>query len=103
MLEPSLLILHFKGDVAATLELFLKHQHLVKVHSEWWQELTKKIKTNKKATEELALDVSVPLNYYAVFDTLQKLIPKDAIIVSEGANTMDIGRTMLMNSFPKHR
>ena len=37
------------------------------------------------------------------FDTLQNMMPKDAIIVSEGANTMDIGRTMLMNSLPKHR
>lgn len=27
----------------------------------------------------------------------------DSIIVSEGANTMDIGRTMLLNRLPRHR
>ncbi|CAF4132151.1 unnamed protein product [Rotaria magnacalcarata] len=43
------------------------------------------------------------LNYYAAFDAIQSIIPKDAIIVSEGANTMDIGRTMLLNSKARHR
>ena len=70
------------------MEVVLQHQHLVKVQPEWWHELTEKIKINKMATEDLALDVSVPLNYYAVFHTLQSLMPRDAIIVSEGANTM---------------
>lgn len=51
----------------------------------------------------MAKDTSVPLNYYAVFDNIQKIIPKDAIIVSEGANTMDIGRTFLHNTLPRHR
>ena len=27
----------------------------------------------------------------------------DSIIVSEGANTMDIGRTILLNRLPRHR
>lgn len=27
----------------------------------------------------------------------------DCIICSEGANTMDIGRTILLNNFPRHR
>lgn len=27
----------------------------------------------------------------------------DCIIVSEGANTMDIGRSMLLNELPRHR
>ena len=30
-------------------------------------------------------------------------MPKHSIIVSEGSNTMDIGRTILMNELPKHR
>ena len=72
-------------------------------HSPWWQELKAKVEANRQVTRELASDTSKPLNYYAVFDTLEKMIPRDAIIVSEGANTMDIGRTMLMNASPKHR
>ena len=63
------------------------------------------------------------LNYYSAFDVvghllipepalfslessffqIQSIIPQDAIIVSEGANTMDIGRTMLLNAKPRHR
>lgn len=48
-------------------------------------------------------DTSVPLNYYAVFHHVQEIIPKDCIIVSEGANTMDIGRGILQNILPRHR
>ena len=56
---------------------------------------------NKLSTDEMSKDVSVPLNYYAVFVTLQNVIPKNAFIVSEGANTMDIGRTILANHLPR--
>ena len=37
---------------------------------------------------------------YAAFNILNVT---DCIIVSEGANTMDIGRTVLLNRLPKHR
>ena len=30
-------------------------------------------------------------------------IPRNAIIVNEGANTMDIGRTVLKSYYPRHR
>ncbi|KAJ8975979.1 hypothetical protein NQ317_009260 [Molorchus minor] len=56
-----------------------------------------------KGVEAMAADISVPLNYYAVFDNLYKSLPKNCIIVSEGANTMDIGRSMLYNDEPRHR
>lgn len=48
-------------------------------------------------------NTKTPLNYFAVFKTVQANIPKDSIIVSEGANTMDIGRGMLLNNKPRHR
>lgn len=51
----------------------------------------------------MALNITPPLNYYAVFHHMQEILPKNCIIVSEGANTMDIGRTMLLNYFPRHR
>lgn len=70
----------------------------------------------------MASDTSVPLNYFAVLNKVHSLIPNgkriikikidlmiqlivylDSIIVSEGANTMDIGRTILANSLPRHR
>jgi len=93
------------GDIAVTVQMFLESRQLFRLHSysPWWQELKAKVDANREATMELAADVSTPLNYYAVFDTLEAMIPRNAIIVSEGANTMDIGRTMLMNELPKHR
>lgn len=51
----------------------------------------------------LALQKSLPMNYYTVFHHIRELIPKDCILVSEGANTMDIGRTMLPNYHPRQR
>jgi hypothetical protein len=38
-------------------------------------------------------DESVPLNYYAAIHAVQVSIPDNCIIVGEGANTMDIGKT----------
>ena len=51
----------------------------------------------------MAADDSVPMNYYRAFRDIREAIPRDAIIVSEGANTMDIGRTQLDNREPRHR
>lgn len=51
----------------------------------------------------MAADESIPLNYYAVFHNLYQALPENCIIVSEGANTMDIGRSMLFNKLPRHR
>ncbi len=45
----------------------------------------------------------MPLNFYAAFGALQPCLPPDAHIVSEGANTMDIGRAFLPNSSPRRR
>lgn len=72
-------------------------------HSSWWDSLREKMQTNSAINNKMALDTSVPLNYYAVFHHLHQLLPEDCVIVSEGANTMDIGRTMLLNKYPRHR
>lgn len=71
--------------------------------SPWWKELTVKAEKNRQAVGAMALDTSTPLNYYAVFKHIQNIIPNDSIICSEGANTMDIGRTVLLNLLPRHR
>ena len=56
-----------------------------------------KSEINRHANRAMIEDESVPLNYYTAFDQLERMIPENATIVSEGANTMDIGRTMLQN------
>ncbi|XP_062352075.1 2-hydroxyacyl-CoA lyase 1 isoform X3 [Cinclus cinclus] len=58
---------------------------------------------NTVTEQGLALQKSLPMNYYTVFHHIRELIPKDCILVSEGANTMDIGRTMLPNFCPRQR
>ncbi|KAJ0174660.1 hypothetical protein K1T71_009768 [Dendrolimus kikuchii] len=72
-------------------------------NNEWWQALSQKQKANTEFVAAQANNTSVPLNYYAVFKAVQESIPKDSIIVSEGANTMDIGRGLLLNNLPRHR
>uniref|UniRef100_A0A8C9X1V9 2-hydroxyacyl-CoA lyase 1 n=1 Tax=Sander lucioperca TaxID=283035 RepID=A0A8C9X1V9_SANLU len=71
--------------------------------TEWWNTLKDKIAANAKISKALALQSTMPMNYYTVFHHVSQLLPHDCIIVSEGANTMDIGRTMLNNYLPRHR
>uniref|UniRef100_A0AAZ3QW81 2-hydroxyacyl-CoA lyase n=1 Tax=Oncorhynchus tshawytscha TaxID=74940 RepID=A0AAZ3QW81_ONCTS len=58
---------------------------------------------NAIVKQALALQSTTPMNYYQVFHHISQLLPHDCVIVSEGANTMDIGRTMLNNYLPRHR
>ncbi|XP_073237038.1 2-hydroxyacyl-CoA lyase 1-like [Porites lutea] len=69
----------------------------------WRKELLEKSEANKKGNEELANESTVPMNYYQVYGQLKKHLPHDCIIVNEGANTMDIGRTMMPNQLPRKR
>ena len=44
-----------------------------------------------------------PVNYYNAFREVKRFLRADDIIVGEGANTMDIGRTQMANEHPRHR
>jgi 2-hydroxyacyl-CoA lyase 1 len=69
----------------------------------WRTAIQKKIEENRAQTAPMFEDDSVPMNYYRVLREIRDVLPRDAIIASEGANTMDIGRTVLPNFLPKHR
>lgn len=69
----------------------------------WRTGIAKKIEENTAATQAMMEDDSVPMNYYRALRDIRDVLPRDAIICSEGANTMDIGRTVLPNFEPKHR
>lgn len=71
--------------------------------NDWRAALAKKCKDNIESTEAMMEDDSTPMGYYHVLREIRDLIPRDAIIVSEGANTMDIGRTVLPNFEPRSR
>uniref|UniRef100_A0A8C4Y0E9 2-hydroxyacyl-CoA lyase n=1 Tax=Gopherus evgoodei TaxID=1825980 RepID=A0A8C4Y0E9_9SAUR len=95
------------GDINAVTEQLLEQLVLMEwkhpSYSEWWKGLREKMKSNEERSKALALQKSLPMNYYTVFHHVRELLPRDCILVSEGANTMDIGRTMLPNYLPRHR
>ncbi len=63
----------------------------------------------KKSAENAALiapqiaDDSAPGGYYRLLRDVAAWVPKNAIVCSEGASTMDIGRTQLPNFNPRSR
>ncbi len=71
--------------------------------SPWWGELNQKIEENRQLVDAMMNDDSVPMGYYRVLREIRDASPRDAMICSEGANTMDIGRSVLNNYLPRHR
>lgn len=69
----------------------------------WWIDLRAKIADNKEKTKVMIESSGTPMNFYKMYDELTKDIPENCIIINEGANTMDIGRTMLMHKLPRKR
>ena len=69
----------------------------------WRTGIAKKIADNQATTQVQFDDDGVPMNYYRVLREIRDILPRDAIIASEGANTMDIGRQVLPNFLPRHR
>lgn len=72
-------------------------------NSPWFTALRTKIDANAKVVNDLMSSTAIPMNYHSAYKVINDLLPKDVIIVNEGANTMDIGRTMLPNRLPRHR
>jgi 2-hydroxyacyl-CoA lyase 1 len=60
------------------------------VTSDWWTTLIKKKDANAKTMQSMFLDDSVPLTYHRVLKELKDQLPRDVVIVNEGANTLDM-------------
>jgi 2-hydroxyacyl-CoA lyase 1 len=75
----------------------------VAADSPWRQGLVKEIEAKKAATVSLLESDAVPMNYYRPLREIQDVLPRDAIIISEGASTMDISRQVLENYEPRSR
>ena len=58
---------------------------------------------NAKQIQPQIDDNSAPTNYYRALKDISAWTPKNAVIIGEGANTMDIGRTQLPNASPRLR
>lgn len=71
--------------------------------TEWRVALKEKAEENQAAIQPMIDDDAIPMNYYRALKDIREWMPEDAIIVSEGANTMDIGRTQLPNNRARAR
>jgi 2-hydroxyacyl-CoA lyase 1 len=69
----------------------------------WRSGLAKAGEENEAITAQMMSDDRVPMGYQRVLRDIRDTLPRDTIIVSEGANTMDIGRTILPNFEPRTR
>jgi 2-hydroxyacyl-CoA lyase 1 len=71
--------------------------------TDWRSALAGKAADNQASVQPMIDDDSQPMNYYRAFKDIREWLPENAIIVSEGANTMDIGRTQMPNSIARSR
>ena len=74
--------------------------------SPWFAKLSAKVAANKAGVAQLMADDDTStggMSYYRAFKDVAAVCPRDAYIVSEGANTMDIGRGLLDNALPRRR
>jgi 2-hydroxyacyl-CoA lyase 1 len=71
--------------------------------TDWRNALAAKAKDNQTAVQTMIDDDSAPTNYYRAFKDISEWLPDNAVIISEGANTMDIGRTQMPNKLPRSR
>jgi 2-hydroxyacyl-CoA lyase 1 len=69
----------------------------------WRQELEESGAKNRAAVEAMEQDASVPMGYYRVLAEIRDQTPRNAILVCEGSNTMDISRTVLPNFDARQR
>src|SRR5437899_9981607 len=69
----------------------------------WHAAIAEKAAANAAQIAPQLVDDTAPANYYRALKDVAAWAPENAIIIGEGASTMDIGRTQLFNSRPRHR
>ncbi len=69
----------------------------------WRTSIAQKAAANAAQIAPQLADDQAPANYYRALKDVAAWCPDDAVIIGEGASTMDIGRTQLLNSKPRHR
>ena len=69
----------------------------------WRADIAAKIADNAASVDAMRADDTAPINYYRAYRDIVEWLDDDDIIVGEGANTMDIGRTQMANVHPRHR
>jgi 2-hydroxyacyl-CoA lyase 1 len=88
------------GQLNKALESF---EYFFPEDAAWHKALAEKAAGNAKQIQSMIDDESAPTNYYRAFRDIGPWIPENAIIIGEGANTMDIGRTQMPNTKARTR
>ena len=88
------------GQLNAELE---NRQWFYPADTDWKASIAEKAEANAKAIQPMIDDNSTPTNYYRALKDISAWATEDAVIIGEGANTMDIGRTQLPNASPRLR
>lgn len=88
------------GQLNAALE---RNPHRLASDAPWRAALAEKVDANKAAVAAMMDDDSVPMGYYRVLREIQEQAPPGTIIQAEGAQTMDISRSVLMHDEPRLR
>lgn len=95
------------GDATAIIQQCIDMIHSKKIQlpewKEWKQSLHNVVTKNEFTLQRLTKNRNDPITYYRAFAAIKATLPASTIIVSEGANTMDIGRTMLSSHQPRSR
>jgi 2-hydroxyacyl-CoA lyase 1 len=92
-----------KAIVAQLNKSLEKREWVFPSDAPWHAAIAEKAAANAKQIAPQLADDAAPANYYRALKDVAAWAPEDAIIIGEGASTMDIGRTQLFNSRPRHR
>src|SRR5437879_111367 len=92
-----------KAIVAQINEALGKREWVFPKNSPWHAAIAEKAAANAAQIAPQLADDQAPANYYRALKDVAAWTPEDAIIIGEGASTMDIGRTQLFNAKPRHR
>ncbi len=71
--------------------------------ADWTTALADNAEKNRAAVAAMMADDSEPMGYYRALREVAERLDPDGILVNEGANTMDIGRTVLQHDEPRLR
>jgi len=69
----------------------------------WRAALAAKVEENRDFVHRASRDESVPMGYYRVLREIQEQAPEGTFVQAEGAQTMDISRSVLMHDEPRLR
>jgi oxalyl-CoA decarboxylase len=74
-------------------------------HSEWTKTIRDKVESNVAKMAPRLMNNNVPMDYHGALGALKKIIKErpDAILVNEGANTLDFARSIIDMAKPRKR